>query len=54
MCGELYMEDAGLPPATLRFFGKQFYADLCYACGARLAQFVKDYRKRKSWSQYVA
>jgi hypothetical protein len=54
MCNELYVETDGLPPATLRFFGKDFYADLCFACGARVAAYVKDYRRKKSWSQYVS
>jgi hypothetical protein len=53
MCGSTFLYEKQLPPCTITFLGKQFKADLCYVCGARIAEFVKSYRKKKSWSQYT-
>lgn len=53
MCGETFVYNGDLPPCVVRFFGKESYADLCYACGVRLAEFIKSYRQKRHWRDMI-
>lgn len=52
MCGHTYFHYSK-PPCTVMFFGEEFYADLCYSCGARLVQFIKSFRQKDRWKNMV-